>query len=201
MRVLSCLVLLCLLAGCADDPAPTVASDVEQPPAAVPLKPVVLVDELVMWHELDSQPLFAVLTVYDIVTQVAVHPCIFEGEPYFSNRQLQTDFRDVVQPGAGVLRTTLSWGPTDYVGDGLRLAYRSPGATEYDVTPVIANGQTLDAPLTIPEPLDGGDAGRWSLWLCLDNDTGDSVRAVPGAIQTRIDWIPDESTAGATVTA
>jgi hypothetical protein len=183
-----------VLAGCSspatEPPAGTTAAAPLPPP-----EPIVLAEGTYKWHDHGTTPLGVVQTVYSMGTQTATHPCVWEGQPFFSDLPLPTQ---PGAPGPGNLSIELDWTVADYAGDTLVVAYRAPG-DDYRETRPIGRATPTSEPVAAPQDAADAedDAGDWGLALCLANgnaypsDPGYAPAVFAGSVQVRIAFTPD----------
>lgn len=186
------------MAGCAGEEL-----DVEEAPEEVPLpdafadgERLAFMDATIDWHDDgDPSPAGLFFRLYDPLTQPIAHPCAWDDgkEVYFNNLHLSHRVgHPPVPAGATAWDVTVSWGPDDYLGDHLVLAYRGPNETVYRESPRLGNGETMRVGL--PEGAANGTdrmAPETDLWLCIsDEATSDDV-APPfvGAVTIRMELL------------
>lgn len=194
MRPLLAVVLLscALLAGCSSPASEAPAEATAAAPTPAP-EPVVLVEGTYKWHDHGTTPLGVVQTVYGVGTQVATHPCVWEGTPFFNDLALPAQ---PAGPGPGNLSIELDWTAADYVGDTLVVAYRAPGDDYRETAPI---GRAAPTAVPVPPPQDDTKAqdAEWGLALCLANgnaypsDPGFTPAVFAGSVQARITFTPD----------
>lgn len=160
MRGWTALSLVCLLAGCSEpDPEPT--QSVPDVPELVTPPLLVVAEGTYPFNEAGSGAApYAVLEVYDIVTQVAVSPCSYDGGAYFNNRQIPTTGGSNQRVRNGTLRVTFDWTDEDYMQPTLVLGYKAPGMDEVVDSPRVPRGETIELRIE-PSPPSENDS-----WGC-----------------------------------
>jgi hypothetical protein len=129
----------------------------------------VLAKGAVQWHDDPTSPMGA----FDRATQPVVHPCTFQGSPYFNNAALTGlnvwNFTDG-------LEVILEWDLTSFTDDELRLSYR-PGANgEYTDSETAGSGESIHLDVDFlgwSEKATGRWGNDWSFYACPPSDTGD----------------------------
>lgn len=124
------------------------------------------------WHSEETQgPTWS----FTLATQSHVNPCVWDSpggrEVYFNNLALPGRLgQQKVPNGTDTLEVLLEWGPADYVGHRLVLAYHPAGLEAPLETDWITNGERVEIdvePSTKP--------GYWGLWACVSREGDDTL--------------------------
>jgi hypothetical protein len=146
---------------------------------------VPVIDKSFDWHEPYDRAGPEAQTfsrVYDQVTQTEVNPCIFQGKPYFNNRFIWfDDGAQLVWAGTSKIVVKLDWTQSDYSGDSLAIAWKTPVSNDWQmIDPMIKKG----AEATIEVASNESDSSHqaftlWQFVLCINNSTSGTIGVAP----------------------
>lgn len=159
--------MVLLLAGCnapADEPEPS--SEAPRVKVTPPL--LVVADGTYQWHKLPPPTTTeAVWIAYDVATQTAANPCIFQGHIYFNNRQIPS-LAGSQRERSGNVTVRFDWTEADYLGSSLVLGFAAPGV-DLSESPRVPRGETVSFRIEGA----GNDFGSWNLFACLNREGDD----------------------------